>query len=391
MTQFGPFRRLAAWIGLAAVMTCGGAVAVATVGLAADRPVALEEAPDTEEQRVDRRALERALSPKVLGQIQQLQQLVRQQKLPYTVGVTSMSGRPVPPVRKGFDEKDRTEASMRRHNADALQLIQAEGLPSVEQILVARATSAGSGTSGGSAPGTGSGSTGTMTTMASTPCRSRTSFVYGSSYLPPVRNQGACGSCWAFAGAGIVDISYRIRYDRAANVAEQELIDCAGGFAHGAINACSGFFIESTMLHFQLNGVAWEQRYPYQARDRGTCGNPPYSYKVSAWGWVGFGWASVSDIKDALCRYGPVATTIEATSAFMNYTGGVFAQKGKSQYGPIPSVNHAIVIIGWDDARGAWRIRNSWGTGWGENGYAWVKYNHNGIGWDTVFAVAKRT
>jgi cathepsin K len=67
----------------------------------------------------------------------------------------------------------------------------------------------------------------------------------------------------------------------------------------------------------------------------------------------------------------------------------VFQEKSKSSYGPIPSINHAVVITGWDDAKGAWRVRNSWGTGWGENGSAWVKYNNNAIGWDTVWAVAK--
>ncbi|WP_447984695.1 C1 family peptidase [Nitrospira sp. Nam74] len=68
----------------------------------------------------------------------------------------------------------------------------------------------------------------------------------------------------------------------------------------------------------------------------------------------------------------------------------MFQQRSQSSYGPIPATNHAVVIVGWDDEKGAWRVRNSWGTGWGESGYAWVKYNNNAIGWDTVWAVAKK-
>lgn len=211
------------------------------------------------------------------------------------------------------------------------------------------------------------------------------------SYLPSIRNQGACGSCWSFAGGGIVDINYRLRYGRRANVAEQELVDCAGGPASGQVDGCGGFFIESVMLHLQLDGVAWEGRYPYEGRDTGRCRNPNFSYKISTWGWAGLGFASKEQIKDALCRYGPVATTLEVTENFAAYAGGVFSEKPRSRYGLVPlEVNHAVIIVGWDDDKGAWRVRNSWGRGWGEDGYAWVKYEHNAIGWDTVWAVAKK-
>lgn len=182
----------------------------------------------------------------------------------------------------------------------------------------------------------------------------------------------------------------RIRYERRPpNVAEQELIDCAGWPFQGLINGCDGFFVESTMLHMQVSGVAPEGSYPYAARDTGNCRNPAYSYKVRTWGWVAIGYANVDRIKEALCNYGPVATYIEATALFKSYTGGVFSEKPRSAYGPIPAVNHAVVIVGWGDTKGAWRVKNSWGRGWGEDGYAWVKYNNNAIGWDTVWAIAK--
>ena len=85
-----------------------------------------------------------------------------------------------------------------------------------------------------------------------------------------------------------------------------------------------------------------------------------------------------------------MATTIDATDLFQDYTGGVFQEKPRSQYGVVPITNHAVMIVGWDDSKQAWRVKNSWGTGWGESGYAWVKYNHNAIGWNTVFAVARQ-
>ena len=106
--------------------------------------------------------------------------------------------------------------------------------------------------------------------------------------------------------------------------------------------------------------------------------------------WVALGgWASRGDIKEALCSYGPVASMIDVTGDFRDYTGGIFEDRPRSSYGPIPSTDHAVMIVGWDDDKGAWRIRNSWGTDWGEDGAAWVKYGHNGIGWHTVWAIAK--
>jgi len=331
--------------------------------------------PEIELSPINIKDREKNANPLILQKLKNIRLEINKQKLPYEVGYTTVLDEPIRPAVKRPNE--RTADSINKQNQEAQKIISQNKIPTVEELLA-----------GEQSPGATNPSPQIMSSNRSR-CATRRAMNYDS-YLPNIRNQGNCGSCWAFAGGGIVDINYRIRYGRRANVAEQELVDCAGGLANGVIDGCNGFYIESTMLHLQLDGVAWEDRYDYEARDTGRCRNPNFSYKISAWGWAGLGYSSKEQIKDALCRYGPVATTLEVTDEFQAYTSGVFSDKPRSRYGLIPSINHAVIIVGWDDDKGAWRVRNSWGRGWGEDGYAWVKYDHNAIGWDTVWAIAKQ-
>lgn len=345
-------------------------------------PLAQGLAVDTAEielPKMDLKARELSAPVAVKSRLEMLRQDIRVKGLAYDVGYTSAFDHPIPKLHTGADDKDRTAATMQKHNVEAQKIINIGKLPTVEEIKGQGTQSSGDRTSPGSV--------GSLVVPGS--CKTMRHFEYtrASGDLPPIRDQNGCGSCWAFAAAGVVDSSYRIRYGRNANVAEQELIDCAGGVLSGIVDGCDGFYIEPTMLHFQFDGVAWEQNYPYIGTDK-PCHHSGFSYKISTWGWAGIGFASKNQIKDALCKYGPVATTIEVTESFSAYTGGVFSEKPRSSYGPIPTINHAVVIVGWDDDKGAWRVRNSWGN-WGEDGYAWVKYDNNAIGWDTVWAIAK--
>jgi cathepsin L len=95
--------------------------------------------------------------------------------------------------------------------------------------------------------------------------------------------------------------------------------------------------------------------------------------------------ANVNRIKKALCQYGPLSAAIRSTRAFHAYTGGIFDQKRPGR------VNHAIVIVGWDDSKNAYLIKNSWGKDWGLNGYAWVDYRSNSVGnWARGIHVRKK-
>jgi cathepsin L len=99
----------------------------------------------------------------------------------------------------------------------------------------------------------------------------------------------------------------------------------------------------------------------------------------------------VDKIKQAIQTYGPVAAAVYVGSYFQSYTGGVFDKNESSNGGfcgcSAPSqVNHAIVLIGWDDSKQAWLLRNSWGPGWGESGYMWIKYGASQVGYAAVIA-----
>ncbi len=196
--------------------------------------------------------------------------------------------------------------------------------------------------------------------------------------VTPVRNQGACGSCWAFAALGAYEGNYAIRNTSLVNASEQDLLSCSGA------GSCGGGWWGPSFDYLIETGVAREADYPYTASDS-PCQDPgSRPYRAVAWGFVGGGNPTIAQMKAALCEYGPLAVGVRATPAFQAYTGGVFDETD-----PL-AINHGVTLIGWDDDKGdhgAWLIKNSWGPWWGstcefgnERGYMWIAYGSNRIG-----------
>jgi cathepsin L len=98
-------------------------------------------------------------------------------------------------------------------------------------------------------------------------------------------------------------------------------------------------------------------------------------YRGLIWGFAGNPIApSVEELKTNLLVHGPLTTSLYATDCMRDYSGGVFDEFA------VGKPNHVVTLVGWDDSKMAWRIKNSWGTDWGEAGFGWVKYGSNLIG-----------
>ncbi len=197
--------------------------------------------------------------------------------------------------------------------------------------------------------------------------------------VTPVRNQGSCGSCWAFATLGAYEGSNLIRNNTAADASEQEIINWGG-----AGNCGGGWW--SKAFDFLINkGTATEATVPYTATNNPYNPNIPTPYRSIAWGYVkpDGGIPTVAEMKLAMCKHGPLTVAVRVTPAFQAYVGGVFNEKAS---GPI---NHGVTLIGWDDQKQAWLIKNSWGTSWGDQGYMWIHYNSNSIGYGAAWTQAR--
>ncbi|MFZ0257546.1 MAG: C1 family peptidase [Gammaproteobacteria bacterium] len=191
--------------------------------------------------------------------------------------------------------------------------------------------------------------------------------------VTPVRDQGACGSCWAFATHAAYEGSYAILNKILIDSSEQDTLDCSGA---GSCNG--GWWAHQYLIE---SGSAKESDYPYAAAD-GTCKSGlDRPYKAVAWGYVDstVEIPTVAALKQALCEYGPLSVAVEVTPAFQAYTSGVFNENSAG------TVNHGVTLVGWDDTRQAWRMKNSWGTGWGESGYMWIAYGSNSIGYGAAW------
>ena len=197
--------------------------------------------------------------------------------------------------------------------------------------------------------------------------------------VTPVKNQGSCGSCWAFAAMGAYEGSYAIVNGQLADTSEKDVLDCSGA------GTCGGGWYDPVFNYMLTDGITNENEYGYAPVDNACPVGLNNIFRSVAWGWVTakHDIAPVADIKQQLCETGPLATAVRATSAFQAYTSGVFNQSSDGW------VNHAVTIVGWDDSKNAWLIKNSWGTNWGDNGYMWIDYNANKIGYATAWVRAK--
>lgn len=201
----------------------------------------------------------------------------------------------------------------------------------------------------------------------------------GAGKVTPVRDQSACGSCWVFGTVGAFEGSYAIVNGPLIDASEQDVLSCSGG------GSCSGGWPNLAAGYLVSTGTATETVVPY-THTNGTCQSAvSRPYRAITWAYVASNGAqpTVQELKQALCDHGPLSVCVRVTSAFQAYTSGVF---NESDMG---SINHCVTMVGWDDSKGAWLIKNSWGTGWGVSGYMWIKYGSNSIGKLALWVQAK--
>jgi hypothetical protein len=179
-----------------------------------------------------------------------------------------------------------------------------------------------------------------------------------------VKNQGSCGSCWAFSTAGMFE-HVLLKQGISTDLSEQWLVSCNtdGWGCNG------GWFANDYYLDY---GATLESCFRYKAADI-PCVQCPAVYIATGEGNA----TRESAIKAAIVDHGAVHCAVTVTSYFQAYSSGVF------NYNSTASVNHAVVLVGWDDnaGSGAWKMKNSWGTGWGESGYMWIEYGVSNIGY----------
>ncbi len=205
-----------------------------------------------------------------------------------------------------------------------------------------------------------------------------------------IKDQGACGSCWAFAAVGTFESAIKIQDGTEEDLSEQWLVSCTDA------GSCNGGWFTTAFEYFLWNldpcgdtGAVLEEDFPYEADDV-DCGCPYnyHPYLINSWGEIAantyyYNTSSVLAIKQAILDYGPVAVALLVNEPFYAYLGGVY----NACDGPYDGL-HAVVLVGWDDnagTEGAWIMKNSWGEGWGENGYMRIAYGCLNIGYQAAY------
>ncbi|MBU8923348.1 MAG: C1 family peptidase, partial [Bacteroidales bacterium] len=190
----------------------------------------------------------------------------------------------------------------------------------------------------------------------------------GVSAVTPVKDQGSCGSCWAFAAAGTAESSFKFIYGTELDLSEQHLVsngricctncgDCQGGWS----DSCFTFMINGGILDeaaMPYTGISDECRYSRDWEEH-------VIYPIESYFKIEPDFPEV--YMHALFEYGPLAVGIFADDLFLFYSEGVYSNPA-----PTGELNHVVVLVGWDEE--GWIIKNSWGTDWGEAGYGHIAF-----------------
>lgn len=192
----------------------------------------------------------------------------------------------------------------------------------------------------------------------------------------PVHNQGNCGSCWAFSSVENLEWGALIFMGQALTLSEQQLVSslfygCGGGYFAGDYEVKYGVYLDRDC--------------PYKASNR-KCpsGLSPAIRPVQA---INIGVdartaPTLAQLKASIMQFGPLSVSVSASGEWDGNTGEMIT-------GHSSSINHMVVIYGWDDTTGSWGMRNSWGKSWGKSGNAPVKYFADSIATEAATVLVK--
>jgi len=191
--------------------------------------------------------------------------------------------------------------------------------------------------------------------------------------LNPVFSQ-KCSDCWSMSTTMVLMDVMALKGMGQNTLSRQYLISCN---TEGWSCANGGWFAHD--MHKKPYGGILESKYPYEAKDS-ACKKANLDYKFPLLSWTYIPSANentppaVEDIKQAIFQFGPIAAGVSVNRAMQSYSSGVFNQCDNTE------PNHAIVLVGWDDDGQYFILKNSWGSGWGQQGYMNIKYGCQKVG-----------
>jgi len=191
--------------------------------------------------------------------------------------------------------------------------------------------------------------------------------------VTPVKDQGQCGSCWAFSATGSLEGQNKKYTGNLNSLSEQNLIDCSQNFGTAG---CNGGNMEGAFDYIKANrGIDTEDSYPYEAQD-GQCRFNPANTGASDSGHVSIQSGSEGDLEAAIATVGPISVAIDASQrSFQLYSSGVYNEPSCST----TQLDHGVLAVGYSTSNGqkCYIVKNSWGQGWGSGGYILMSRDQN--------------
>jgi len=201
-------------------------------------------------------------------------------------------------------------------------------------------------------------------------------------YTTPVKDQGYCGSCWAFAASEQIESDAMRTLGVTYTLSPQQLVEC-----DRTSMGCNGGLQERAYNYVKrAGGIEEEVNYPYTSGEDGSAeacsaDSKKFVLTVTEYTTIKTGEA---DMATYMKGAGPLSIAIDA-STWSSYTGGIMKSCGED-------INHAVQLVGVDQGAGYWKVRNSWSADWGESGYIRLAYGEDmcGITYDVTYTAVKK-